>query len=50
LAWGFPGQPYFLDDAQELAITARAKKNRMATALFFIFRMNLGSSNNVEII
>jgi hypothetical protein len=49
LAWGFPGQPYFLDDEQELAITARAKNNKMATALFFIFSMNLGSSYNVEI-
>jgi hypothetical protein len=37
LACGFPGQPYFLEEAQELAITARAKNNKIATALFFIF-------------
>jgi hypothetical protein len=45
LAWGFPGQPYFLEEAQELAITATAKNNKMATALFFILGVNLGSSH-----
>jgi hypothetical protein len=44
LAWGFPGQPYFLEEEQELAITARAKNSKMATALFFILGVNLGSS------
>jgi hypothetical protein len=46
LAWGFPGQPYLLlEEAQELAITARAKNNKIETALFFILGENLGSSN-----